>query len=86
MALFDIHAFSTGVLPTVVSDKTCRVFSRFGATRAMTLDISKAFDMLHGGFLQKLLSYGFPGRVFALIFGLLSVIDNFEWFWMGSLC
>ena len=35
---------STADLLTVVSDKISRVFNRSGATRAVALDISKAFD------------------------------------------
>ena len=35
---------STADLLTVVSDRIARVFNRSGATRAMALDISKAFD------------------------------------------
>ena len=35
---------STEDLFTVVSDKIARAFNRFGATRAVALDISKAFD------------------------------------------
>ena len=35
---------STADLLTVVSDRIARAFNRSGATRAMALDISKAFD------------------------------------------
>ena len=35
---------STADLPTVVSDRIARAFNRSGATRAVALDISKAFD------------------------------------------
>ena len=35
---------STADLLTVVSDRTARAFNRSGATRAVALDISKAFD------------------------------------------
>ena len=35
---------STVDLLTVVSDRIARAFNRSGATRAVTLDISKAFD------------------------------------------
>ena len=34
---------STADLLTVVSDRTAQVFNRSGATRAIALDISKAF-------------------------------------------
>ena len=35
---------STADLLTVVSDRIARAFSRSGATRAVALDISKAFE------------------------------------------
>ena len=45
------------------------------------LDISKAFKRVrHVDLLHKLKSYGVSGQ----IFGLFSIIDGFEWFWMGS--
>ena len=37
---------STADLLTVASDRIARAFNRSGATRAVALDISKAFDML----------------------------------------
>ena len=41
---------STADLLTVVSDRIARAFNRSGATRAVTLDISKAFDRVwHAG-------------------------------------
>ena len=50
---------STADLLTVVSDRIARAFNRSGATRAMTLDISKAFDRVwHAGLLHKLKSNG----------------------------
>ena len=49
---------STANLLTVVSDRIAKAFSRSGATRAVTLDISKAFDRVsHAGLLRKLKSY-----------------------------
>ena len=72
---------STADLLTVVSDRIARAFNRSGATRAVALDISKAFDRVwHAGLLHKL----FQVRYLAL-FLLFSVIDDFEWFWMESL-
>ena len=46
---------STADLLTVVSDRIARTFNRSGATRAVALDISKAFDRVwHAGLLHKL--------------------------------
>ena len=46
---------------------------RSGATRAVALDISKAFDRAwHAGLLHKLKSYGISGQIFGLIYSLLS--------------
>ena len=49
------------------------VFNRSGATRAVTIDISEAFDRLwHTGLLQKLKSYGISGQFFGLTCSFLS--------------
>ena len=46
---------STADLLTVVSDRIARAFNRSGATRAVALDIFKAFDKVwHAGLLYKL--------------------------------
>ena len=59
---------STADLLTVVSDRIARAFNRSGATRAVALDISKAFDRVwHAGLLHKLKSYGISGQIFGLI-------------------
>ena len=59
---------STAGLLTVVSDRTGRTFNMSGATRAVVLDISKAFDRVwHAGLLHKPKSYGVSGQVFGLI-------------------
>ena len=59
---------STADLLTVVSDRIARVFNRSGATRAVALDISTAFDRVwHAGLLHKLQSYGISGQIFGLI-------------------
>ena len=64
---------STADLLTVVSDRIARAFNRSGATRAVALDISKAFDRVwHAGLLHKLKSFGISGQ----IFGLLSFLSN----------
>ena len=44
---------------TVVSDRIARAFNRSGATGAVALDTSKAFDrVLYSGLLHQLKSYG----------------------------
>ena len=59
---------STADLLTVVSDRIARAFNRSGATRAVALDISKAFDRVwHAGLLHKLKSYRISGQIFGLI-------------------
>ena len=64
---------STADLLTVVSDRIARAFNRFGATRAVALDISKAFDRVwHAGLLHKLKSYGISGQIFGLMSSFLS--------------
>ena len=58
---------------TIVSDRIARAFSRSGASRAVTLDISKAFDKVwHADLLDKLESYGISGQIFGLISSFLS--------------
>ena len=48
-------------------------FNRSGATRAVALDISKAFDRVWlAGLLYKLNSYGILGQIFGLISSFLS--------------
>ena len=64
---------STADLLTVVSDRIARAFNRSGATRAVALDISKAFDRVgHAGLLHKFKSYGISGQIFDLISSFLS--------------
>ena len=76
---------STADLLTVVSDKIARAFNRSQATGAVARDITKAFDRVwHAGLLQKLSLMEFQVRYLVLFF-LFSVIDGFEWFWLGSL-
>ena len=64
---------STADLLTVVSDRIARAFNRSGATRAVALDISKAFNRVwHAGLLHKLKSYGTSGQIFGCISSFLS--------------
>ena len=57
----------------VVSDRIASAFNRSGATRAVALDLSKAFDRVwHAGLLLKLKSYGISGQIFGLISSFLS--------------
>ena len=70
---------STADLLTVESDRIGRTFNMSGATRAVTLDISKAFDRVGpAGLLHKLKSYGISGQIFGLIFSFLSN----RWLWV----
>ena len=64
---------STADLLTVVSDRIAWAFNRSGATRAVALDISKAFDRVwHAVLLHKLKCYGISGQIFGLISSFLS--------------
>ena len=59
---------STANLVTVVSGRTARAFNRSGATRAMALDIPKAFDRIwHADLPYKRKCYGVSGQIFGLI-------------------
>ena len=64
---------STADLLAVVSDRFARSFNSPGATQAVALDISKAFDRIwHAGLLHKLRSSGISDQVFGLISSFLS--------------
>ena len=64
---------STADLLAIVFQRIARDFNRSGATRAVALDISKAFDRVwHAGLLHKLKSYGISGQMFGLISSFLS--------------
>ena len=53
--------------------KLLGLFNRSGATRAVALDISKAFDRVwYAGLLHKFKSYGSSGQIFGLISSFLS--------------
>ena len=59
---------STADLLTVVSDRIARAFNRSETTRAVALNISKAFDRVwRVGLLHKRRSYGITGQIFGLI-------------------
>ena len=78
-------ARSTADLLPVVSDRIARAFNRSGATRAVPLEISKAFRKVwHVCHLHKRSLMEFQVRYLAL-FCLFPVINDFEWFWMTSL-
>ena len=64
---------STADLLALVSDRIARAFNRYGATQAVALDISEAFNRVwHAGLLHKLKSYGISGQIFGLISSFLS--------------
>ena len=64
---------STADLLTVVSYRIARAFNRYQATRAVALDISKAFNRVwHPDLLHKHRSYGIPGQIIGLISSFLS--------------
>ena len=60
---FGFRSFpSTADLVTVMSDRIARAFNRSGATRAVALDISKAFDKVwHAVVFRKRKSCGISG-------------------------
>ena len=56
-----------------MSDRIARAFNRSAATRAVALDISKAFNSIwHDGLLHKLRSCGISSKMFGLISSFLS--------------
>ena len=65
-----MSSWSTAVLQAVVSDRRARVFNRSGATAAVTLDISKTFDLTNA-------SHGFSGWLFE---HMLSILSNWPFF------
>ena len=70
----------------IVSGGVARAFNRSWTTRAVALDIPKAFDRTwHAAPLCKLCLIEFQVGYVAL-FHLFSVIDGFKLFWMGSFC
>ena len=70
---------------TVVPDRIARASNRSGATQAVALDISKAFDRVwYPGLLHKSHAGLLQVRYLAL-FLVFSVIGGFGSFWMGNL-
>ena len=66
------------ILLTVVSYRIARTFSRFSVTRAVALNISKAFyRVLHTGFIQKVKSLKFKVG-FLVLFRHFLLIDALE--------
>ena len=70
----------------MLPDSTARAFNRSGATRAVTLDISKASDWVgQADLLHKLTYYGISGQIFGLIYCFLSnrqfqmVLQSFQY-------
>ena len=64
---------STEYILRVVSDTFTKGFNRCEATRAVALDISKAFERVwHTGLFHKLKSYGISSHIFGLISSFLS--------------
>ena len=58
-----------------MSDRIARAFNSSGATQAVVLDISKAFNSIwHAVLLHRLKSYGISGQIFSLISSFLSNI------------
>ena len=57
----------------VVSDRIAKAFNRSVATRAVAIDISKAFDRVwHASLLHKLKFYGISGQIFSVTSSFLS--------------
>ena len=50
-----------------MSNTIAKTFNRSGATRAVALDISKAFDKVNAGLLHKLKSYRISDQIFGFI-------------------
>ena len=71
---------STADLLTVVSDRIARAFNRSGATRAVTLDISKAFDRVwHAGLLHKLMEFQVRYLALFLLFSVIDISSGSAW-------
>ena len=74
---------STADLLTIVSDKLLGLLYEPGATRTVTLEISKAFDRVcNASLFHKLKYYGNSGRVFGLVLSF--VINRQLWMVLGG--
>ena len=68
-----LSVFSKSLKNFEKSDRIARAVNRSGATRAVALDLFKAFDRVwHAGLFQKLKSYRILGQIFGLISSFLS--------------
>ena len=64
---------STADILTVINERIYRSLNASGETRAVALDISKAFDKVwHAGLMLKLTGYGVQGSLFNIIKSFLS--------------
>ena len=71
---------STADLLTVVSDRIARAFNRSGATQAVALDISKAFDRVwHAGLLHKLMEFQVRYLALFLLFSVIDISSGSAW-------
>ena len=75
---------STADLLKFVSDRIARAFSRSGATPAAALDIWLLTGFGMPVFCTNLTLMEFQVR-YLVLFLLLSLINGFGWFWVGSL-
>ena len=75
---------STADALTVLSERVYRSLNAWNETRAIALDISKAFDKVwHCGLLHKLKSYGISGTFLDLFRSFLTgTVESLRWFLM----
>ena len=67
---------------TVVSGRIARAFNRSGATQAVALDISKAFERVWNASLLSSMEFRIR---YLVLFRLFLLTEVFKWFWMGIL-
>ena len=75
-----------------ITDERYRAFEDYDETRALFLDISKAFDKVwHEGLILKLRQFGFCGDILSLPTNFLKdrqqrvVLDGLEYYWQSIL-